>query len=535
MNGFPVLTFITLVPLLGGILLAGLNPHSRIGARRLALLLALVELALITGLWLKFQPALDGFQFEEQHVWISAAAGTQDTGGSKAFWTAPLAVGYHLGVDGVSLLMLLLTGLVVPMGMLASRAIQERTPLYYALVLFLQAGLVGTFTALNFVHWFLYWELSLIPAFFLIRLWGGPGRGVASTRFLVYTLVGSVAMLLAFLAIFLATGRFDFVELAEMGRNGTLAGALSAKLGWYDLTTKRLVLVIFGGVLLGIAVKVPMIPFHTWLPDAYAEAPTGTTMLLTGLMSKMGVYACLRILLPIFPGEMRSVATPLLWLAVVTIVFSAGAALAQKDLKRMLAYSSVNHLGYCLLGVFAVLNTGANAHSPLVEKAAALNGVALQMFNHGLTAATLFWLAGILEERSGGLRSVADFGGLRRVAPVLCGLMGIALFASLGLPGLNGFVGEFLIFKGVFSLAPWAAALSVAGLLLTAVLLLTLSQRVFHGPLNERWQHFADLTLRERAQLAVPLALMLVLGVYPQAVLRVLNRTVTDMVQHLRF
>ena len=217
---------------------------------------------------------------------------------------------------------------------------------------------------------------------------------------------------------------------------------------------------VFVALSVGFAVKVPLIPFHTWLPSAYAEAPTGTTMLLTGVMSKMGVYGFLRILLPIFPEQMRYILTPLLWLAVVTIIFSASAAFAQKDLKRVLAYSSINHLGYCLLGIFAVAQFTANQSGPANEKAAALNGVFLQMFNHGITAATLFWFVGMLEQRGGGLRGLNDFGGLRKIAPVFCGLMGIALFSSLGLPGLNGFVGEFLIFKGVFPLATWATLLS---------------------------------------------------------------------------
>ena len=230
--------------------------------------------------------------------------------------------------------------------------------------------------------------------------------------------------------------------------------ALAAKWGGPHWRADQVALLVFGGVLLGFAVKVPLIPFHTWLPGAYTEAPSPTTMLLTGVMSKMGVYGFVRILLPIFPDQMRAVVTPLLWLAVGTIVFSACAAFAQRDLKRVFAYSSINHLGYCLLGVFATFNlTSGNAeYGP--DHAAALNGVFLQMFNHGLTAASLFGFISFLEQRSGGLRGLDDFGGLRKVAPVFCGLMGIALFSSLGLPGLNGFVGEFLIFKGSFRWRP---------------------------------------------------------------------------------
>jgi NADH-quinone oxidoreductase subunit M len=249
-------------------------------------------------------------------------------------------------------------------------------------------------------------------------------------------------------------------------------------------------------------------------------------------MSKMGVYGLLRILLPIFPDQMRTVLTPLLGLAVLTIVFSAAAACAQKDLKRTLAYSSINHLGYCLLGIFAVVKAG---EASAVDQTAALSGVLLQMFNHGLTAATLFCFVGFLEQRSGGLRGLDDFGGLRKVAPVFTGLMGIALFSSLGLPGLNSFVGEFLIFKGVFGLASWAAAISLLGLLLTALFILTILQRVFSGPLNDKWSAFGDLTVGQRWMVAPAIALMFGLGVWPQLAIGLFNSTVMRLVETLRF
>src|SRR5207244_4512751 len=318
--------------------------------------------------------------------------------------------------------------------------------------------------------------------------------------------------------------------IAPMGRRGS---RLSVKLGWCTLSAPQLALLIFAGVFLGSAVKVPLIPFHTWLPAAYAEAPTGTTMLLTGVMSKMGLYGFLRILLPIFPDQMRSMLLPLLVLAVITIIFSASAAFAQRDLKRVLAYSSINHLGYCLLGIYAVAKITGSEVSSATEKAAAMNGVFLQMFNHGLTASTLFWFVGFLEQRGGGLRGLNDFGGLRKIAPVFCGLMGIALFSSLGLPGLNGFIGEFLIFKGAFPLVAWATALSVIGLLVTAIFILTILQRVFSGPLNERWSKLPDLTLTERVMLLPAIGLMFVPGIYPQLVLGTINSTVVQMVKQL--
>jgi NADH-quinone oxidoreductase subunit M len=517
MNAFPLITILTAVPLIGGLGILGLSTQNKNIARNMALTFSLIALALTFVLWHWFNPASGELQFQELHSWIPS-----------------IGVQYHLGIDGLGLLMLLLSAIVVPMAIAASWQIEEGTALYFSLILFLQAGLFGTFSALNFFHWFIFWELSLIPAFFLIRLWGGQQRAAAATQFFVYTMVGSVALLLAFLAIFQCTGQFDFMGLSELARNGQLIPALAANIGWHKLTPPQIALIVFCGAFLGFAVKVPLIPFHTWLPEAYAEAPTGTTMLLTGAMSKMGVYGFLRILLPIFFVEMGSMRTPLLWLAVATIILSAYAALAQTDLKRILAYSSINHLGYCMLGIFSVAGFSGDEAAFATAKAAALNGVILQMFNHGLTAATLFWFVALLERRSGGLRGLNEFGGLRKVAPVFCGLMGIALFSSLGLPGLNGFVGEFLIFRGAFPLATWATALAVIGLLATAIFILTILQRVFSGPLNERWSKLQDLTIGERLALLPAIAMMFVLGIYPQLVLGLINSTVINMTQHLK-
>jgi NADH-quinone oxidoreductase subunit M len=517
MNAFPLITILTAVPLIGGLGILALSAQNKNIARNMALTSSLIALALTFVLWHRFNPASGELQFQELHSWIPA-----------------IGVQYHVGIDGLGLLMLLLSAIVVPMAIAASWQIEEGTALYFSLILFLQAGLFGTFSALNFFHWFIFWELSLIPAFFLIRIWGCQQRAAAATQFFVYTMVGSVALLLAFLAIFQCTGQFDFMGLSELARNGQLIPALAANIGWHKLTPQQIALIVFCGAFLGFAVKVPLIPFHTWLPEAYAEAPTGTTMLLTGAMSKMGVYGFLRILLPIFHVEMRPMRTPLLWLAVATIILSAYAALAQTDLKRILAYSSINHLGYCMLGIFSVAGFTGDEAAFATAKAAALNGVILQMFNHGLTAATLFWFVALLERRSEGLRGLNEFGGLRKVAPVFCGLMGIALFSSLGLPGLNGFVGEFLIFKGAFPLATWATALAVIGLLATAIFILTILQRVFSGPLNERWSKLQDLTIGERFALLPAIAIMFVLGIYPQLVLGLINSTVINMTQHLK-
>lgn len=512
MNGLPWLSLLTFLPLAGGLGVLALGERRSEAARRLAVGMAFATLLLAAGLCLRFDAASGTMQWVERHRWIPA-----------------LAVDYHLGLDGLSLVLVLLVALLVPFALLAPGGPRQRVALYGALMLFLEAGLLGTFTALNFFHWFLFWELSLIPAFFLIRLWGGPERGPAANRFFLYTLVGSVAMLLAFLAIFLAVGTFDFPTLAELGRSGRLAEALRLRPGSAGPGAETLVHWVFAGLFLGLAVKVPLMPFHTWLPAAYAEAPTGVTMLLTGAMSKMGVYGFLRLLVPLFPEQVRALQPLLLGLAVFTVLFAAATAFAQRDLKRMLAYASVNHLGYALLGLLAAAGATAGDPRQLNEQAAALHGVVLHLFNHGVTAATLFAGVGWLEQRSGGRRELADFGGLRRVVPVFTGLMGVALFSSLGLPGLNGFVGEFLIFKGAFALAPWAAAAAVPGLLLTAIFLLTLMQRVFHGPLAPSWSGLADLTRGERLLWAPALVVMLGLGLYPQPVLALTNATLVAL------
>ncbi|MGA2173747.1 MAG: NADH-quinone oxidoreductase subunit M [Verrucomicrobiota bacterium] len=506
MKTFPLLTLLTLIPLIGGAATLLASSQSKL-ARRVAFLTSLLALAVAALLWAAFDTGRAGWQFVERFAWVPS-----------------LGIDYHLGIDGLGLLMVLLSALLVPFAMLASWNIGQNPKLYFALILFLEAGLFGTFTALNFFHWFIYWELGLIPAYFLIKIWGGPRRTRAANQFFIYTLAGSVAMLLAFLALYAATGLFDFGQLAELARNGGLDNALFAKLGGsFFKSRETLATVIFLGVFLGFAVKAPLMPFHTWLPSAYAEAPTGTAMLLTGAMSKMGVYGFLRILLPLFPAQMRALQTPLLCLAVATIVFSAAAALAQRDLKRMVAYSSINHVGYCLLGIFAAVQITGTTAAWTTEKAAALNGVMLQMFNHGLTAAALFYFVGLIEQRSGGLRGLDDFGGLRKAAPVFCGLMGITLFASLGLPGLNGFVSEFLIFKGSLPLVGWAAAVSTLGLLITAIFLLAILQRVFSGPLQNRWAGWKDLTTGERLTVAPVIALMLLLGICPQILISVAN------------
>lgn len=516
MNGFPWLTCLTLVPLLGGLVLMGWGRAGKAPVRAAALGIWGVTAALVLGLGASVDLRSGTLQAVERYVWVPT-----------------LGVEYYVGVDGLGWVLLLLTVVVSGLALFASAGIHERTHLYHGLILCLVSTLFGAFTALNFVHWFLFWELSLIPAFFLVRLWGGPHRQAASMQFFLFTLAGSVVMLLGFLVILLGTGQLNFPDLARMAGEGSLWPAVWDRWAGWGGTAAGLALAVMVAVLVGLAVKVPMMPLHTWLPATYTEAATPVTMLLTGAMSKMGVYGLVRVFLPIFQEPLREAWPWLVGLAVWTIVASACAALAQRDLKRMLAYSSVNHLGYCLLAVFA-LGSARSGETAALHQGAALNGVILQMFNHGLTAATLFWCVGLLETGSGGRRGLDEFGGLRAVAPVFCGLMGISAFASLGLPGLNGFVGEFLIFRGVFSLVPWGAVLAVPGLLVTAVFLLRMMQRVFHGPVQPACREWREPVGWERWALALPVAGMLLLGLWPQLLLQFTQPCVMQLLGFLR-
>lgn len=513
MYEFSHITVLTATPLVGGLLLMALGKFGEAAVRKMAFFFTAIVLLMAVVIWQKFDSAEGAIQLAERLPWIPA-----------------LGVEYFVGIDGISLVMVMLGAVVVPMAVLVSRCGDERCGLYYGLMLWLQAGLFGVFTALNFFHWFLFWELSLIPAFFLVRLFGGVGRKIAATQFFVYTMVGSIALLVGFLGLYAATGTFDFIELAKLGKSGAIQQAITEKLVWSGFTGTQVYLFVAVTVLLGFAVKVPMFPFHTWLPATYAEAPTPVTMLLTGAMSKLGIYGLLRLFLPIFPQAIEMMLTPLILLAIATIVLAAATAFVQTDIKRMFAYSSVNHLGYCLLGIFVVTTV---SESGAFDRAAIMNGVILQSFNHGLTAAAIFGFIFFLEQRSGGKRGIGDFGGLRKVAPLFCALMGVSLFASLGLPGLNGFVGEFLIFKGVFPLAQWAAVMALPGLLITAVFILTFLQKVFSGPLNPDYAAMPDLSTGERQTMILPVVLMFALGVFPGFVINVINPTVLNLIEGL--
>ena len=500
-----LVTAIILIPLLGAVAVWTWPPASAEAtagrlrnARPIALMFNVISAVCALTLWRNFDATATGLQFVERHPWIPA-----------------INAEYLVGVDGLSLLLVLLTSLIIPFALLAQPA-PDGSRAFYATMLVMQSALYGTFTAQNFVLWFLFYEMSLIPGFLLIKIWGGENRDRAATKFFLYTFLGSVAMLLSFLGIYFAKGTFDFATLASLGKSGLLTGNLA----W----------VAFAGIFVGLAVKVPLFPFHTWLPDAYQTAPTGVSMVLTGVLSKMGVYGFVRLLLPLFPNEIKIIGPWLLALVVCSIVFAPLSAWAQRDLKRMIAYLSINHLGYCMLGLFALAASPAVAAK--IDTQAALSGVFMQIFNHGITAATLFYFVGLLEQRRG-LRGIDDFGGLMQRTPLLCGWMSVAMFSSLGLPGLNGFVGEFLIFKGSFAMAAAFTAIAVVGLLVTAIVFMRAMQSLFSGPLAENCSAFPDLLRREKLIVVPVTLLMFAIGIVPQFMFNIFNTTVVQMARLL--
>ena len=466
-----MITALTLAPVVAALLILAL-PERR--ARAVALAGALVSLTLAVWMLVQFDITAAGLQFSEKVAWIPA-----------------LSVHYFVGLDGTNALVLLLSALLAPLVVLASWQHTDRPRTYFVLLSLLFTGLFGTFTALNFFHWFLYWELALVPPFFLIKLFGkGEERHSAALNFFLFTVLGSVAMLLGFLFLYQQTDTFDFIELAEKGVSP----------------------LIFCAVLAGLWVKVPLAPLHIWQAPAYAAAPTPVAMLLTGVMSKMGVYGFLRLIVPIFPEQLKQHAGTLMAFALVTILWGAFLALRQTDLKRLLTFSSLNHVAYCVLGVGAL---GIAADGLKVDAhALAKQGVILQMFAHGLAAAGLFYLVGLLEERTG-LRGRNDFGGLSAVTPRFAAVFFILTFCSLGLPFMAGFAAEFLIFSGTFAVAPGVTIAATLGLLATAVFLLTMLQRVFTGPINEQYKSMPDLTRNEILILTPIIILIFWAGIYP--------------------
>ena len=497
-----MLSLIIFLPLAGGIFILFTSKANEAMMKGVALGASLGSTILLLFVTVLYKIG-GGMQFVEQHSWIPT-----------------LGITYHVGVDGLSLPLVALTALLSVLSIVYSWRIEVRLKEYLFLFLLLETGMLGVFAALDFFLFYIFWEITLVPMYFLIAIWGGPRREYAAIKFFLYTLVGSLAMLLAILLMYFNADPHTFNMLA-LTQQQPLAGkpVLAAFAFW--------------GFFLSFAIKVPMWPFHTWLPDAHVEAPTAGSVILAGVLLKMGTYGFVRISLPMLPDVFRTYAPVVAVLALLGIVYGALVALAQTDLKKLVAYSSVNHMGYVMLGVAA-----AAAAFGVPEKAAAaataLNGAVFEMVAHGIITGALFLIVGVLYDYRAHTRGVDEFGGLGARLPIYTAITTVAMLASLGLPGLMGFVAEFFIFVGSFGIFPYLTAVAVTGVLFTAAMFLWTIQRIFLGPVNERWAALPDMDTREKVSL-VPLAvLMVVFGLFPKPLLDVINAAMAVLVTAVR-
>ena len=487
-----VLHAIMVIPILGAAAVM-LQPAAK--AKWIALWFSVAELVVSLGLWWAFDPGTAAMQFEVRHAWVPA-----------------FGINYHLGIDGISLFMVLLTTVTMPLAVLGSfKYITRQERGFYALMLLLTTGMLGVFLALDLFVFYVFWEIMLIPMYFIIGVWGGERRLYAAIKFFIYTFVGSLLMLVAVLVMYYtvgrATGEYSFAY-AHLLAN---VGAVEPWAVW-----------LFAAFALAFAIKVPMFPFHTWLPDAHVEAPTAGSVILAGILLKMGTYGFLRFALPFFPQVAmdETVAGIVVGLAVIGILYGALVALVQPDFKKLIAYSSVSHLGFVMLGIWALTLQS-------------VEGAIIIMINHGISTGALFFLAGMLYERRH-TRDIAAFGGLARVVPAMATVLTFVALSSIGLPGTNGFVGEFLVLVGSFGRYPAATVIATTGVIFAAAYLLWALQRMLFGsvdkPENEK---LADLSTREWIVLAPLLAAIVWIGLYPAPILKRVERSAQALIEQV--
>jgi len=419
-------------------------------------------------------------------------------------WISAISAEYFLGADGISVPLLALTGLLSFISIIASFNIVNRVKEYFAFFLLLETGMMGVFCALDFFLFYVFWEVMLVPMYFLIGVWGGPRKEYAAIKFFLYTLFGSIFMLVSILVLYFTSEPHTLNMLTLIQTAPSLGHSLQ--------------LMCFAFLFVAFAIKVPVWPFHTWLPDAHVEAPTAVSVILAGVLLKMGTYGMLRISWPMFPEATRFFATPIAILGLIAIIYGALVSMAQKDLKKLVAYSSVSHMGYCMLALGAWGSVTAMA------------GCMFQMISHGLITGALFLLVGVLYDRAH-TREIAAFGGLGVKLPVYTGLMVLFSMASLGLPGMSGFVSEFMVFIGAFSSFKIIAALAVLGVVLTAAYMLRMVQRVFLGEFNmAKWGGLSEINVREILMVAPLAILTIVIGVYPSPLSNMMKATLENLV-----
>ena len=479
-------TIVLFLPL-AGVAAIALTPRDSARAARVIALLASSATFIASVLMLvRFDADQAGFQMVVSAPWVPAAGAT-----------------FRLGVDGISLWMVLLTTFLTPISLLASWNLDRKVKAFHIVVLLLETGMLGVFLALDLILFYVFWEGMLIPMYFIIGIWGGSRRVYAAVKFFLYTLAGSLLMLAGILALYFLGGRtFDLEKLIA-------AGLPVGAERW-----------LFAAFFASFAVKVPIWPFHTWLPDAHTEAPTAGSVLLAGVLLKMGAYGFLRLSLPLFPEASRSFAPWLAALGVIGILYGGAVSVVQRDLKRLVAYSSVSHLGFVTLGIASLTTTAAS-------------GSVLQMVNHGLSTGALFLLVGMLYERSHS-REISDFSGISKLLPAFSGVFLLVALSSLGLPGLNGFVGEFLILSGTFGVSRFLSIAGAGGIVLAAIYLLWAYERMFTGetrvPHQERRHSWRDLSVREWFVVAPILAMIVFLGVFPRPFLERIEPSVEKLV-----
>jgi NADH-quinone oxidoreductase subunit M len=485
------LSVLIFLPLAGAVVISLFGRQNDNEVRWTALIFSLVEFVLAVAVFAGFSVNRPGMQFEEFHSWISSPS-----------------INYHLGMDGLSLLLVLLTAFLTPLGVLVSwKSITNHVKEFFLFLLALETGMIGVFVSLDLFLFFVFWEAMLIPMYFLIGVWGHERRVYAAVKFILYTMVGSALMMVGILYLYNATGTFDFPIILEKLSSGSLLSPQAER--W-----------LFLAFFVAFAIKVPMFPLHTWLPDAHVEAPTAGSVILAGVLLKMGTYGMLRFCLPLFPHASHDFAPLASALAIVGILYGSLVAMVQPDLKKLVAYSSVAHLGFVVLGIFAFNISG-------------IEGAIYQMCNHGVSTGALFILVGLLYDRRH-TRLIKDFGGLATTIPVFSTFFMIVMLSSLGLPMLNGFVGEFLIIVGAFGRSHIYGVLAAVGVVLAAVYLLWMYQRVFFGEVtNEKNRALPDCTLREKIMLVTLAAVILGMGVYPQLFLRKLDTTVVGIIQRV--
>jgi NADH-quinone oxidoreductase subunit M len=521
MIGFPILSLITFIPVIGMIIVLALPKEKTLLIKYTSLAATGLQVILAVILLGGYDYSAGGifqessFQFIEKFRWIEI------TGLS---WLGTVKVDYFMGIDGLSMPMVLLTALVSFIATISSWNINKSIKGYFALFLLLDTGMMGVFVALDLFLFYVFWELMLLPMYFLIGIWGGPRKEYAAIKFFIYTLFGSIFILLVMIGLYFSATEvinggekvFTFNMLALMDQaNYSANGILS------PFNPNNLRLLAYLALFVGFAIKIPMFPFHTWLPDAHVEAPTPISVILAGVLLKMGTYGILRISYPIFPDITRDLMWFIALFGMINIIYGALVALAQKDFKKLIAYSSISHMGYVLLGMASLSTTG-------------INGAIFQMFNHGTITAMLFLIVGVVYDRAH-TRGIYDFGGLATQMPVYTGFVTVAFFAAIGLPSLSGFISEALVFVGAFgeSSIRILAIVSTLGILLGASYMLWTLQRIFFGKLNEKWNKLTDIDPREYVMF-IPLTIIIIfLGIYPSAMLDIMNTSVNTLVQFM--